>query len=280
MPSTSPTSVPLALAIGGSDSSGVAGVQADLRAFDALGVHGASVVTLVTSQGPRGMRRVDVLRPEALRAQLAAAGEPRAVKVGALGNAAAVEVVADALRSLLDAPVVLDPVIAPAQGRALLDDAGFGSLVRELLPLAALVAPNRDEAARLAGATVKTPRQARAACQAITALGAKAVLLKGGHFEGGESVDLLYDGETFTELRATRRKLPAMRGLGAALSALVVAGLAKGEALAVAVSSAHATLQRAMECPRSAGAGMTLPGDLRDAARAVREEREKTEEGK
>lgn len=166
-----------ALTIAGSDSSGGAGLQADLRAFDALDVHGASVVTLITAQGTRGVRKVDGLRAELVRAQLDAVFEdmsPRAVKTGALGTAGCVEIVADVLRARPDVPLVLDPVINPTLGRTLLDEAGFAAFVRELLPLATLVVPNRDEAVRLAGANVKTPRQARAACQAIAALGAKA----------------------------------------------------------------------------------------------------------
>ncbi|MFO0630199.1 MAG: hydroxymethylpyrimidine/phosphomethylpyrimidine kinase [Polyangiales bacterium] len=160
MEPTPRTATPIALTIAGSDSSGAAGLQSDLRAFDALGVHGTSVVTLVTAQGSRRFRKMDALRADLVRAQLAAVTEPvapRAVKVGALGNAAVVEIVADVLRALRDAPLVLDPVISPRDGRVLLDDSGYASFVRELLPLATLILPNRDEAARLAGAAVKTP---------------------------------------------------------------------------------------------------------------------------
>src|SRR5688500_3311488 len=123
-----PTHVVTALTIAGSDSSGGAGIQADLRAFEALGVHGASVVTLVTAQGTRGVRKVDPLRAELVRAQLDAVFEdlpPKAVKTGALGNAAVVEIVADALRTQAVAHLVIDPVVNPTLGRALLDDSGF-----------------------------------------------------------------------------------------------------------------------------------------------------------
>lgn len=262
---------PSTLVIAGSDSSGCAGLQADLRALDALGVHGLSVVTLVTARGRRGMKKVDPLRSELVRAQLAAAtdaGWPDAVKVGALGNAAVVEIVADALRQMPGVPVVLDPVINPAQGRVLLDDSGFAALVRELVPLAGLLVPNREEAARLVGKTVSTARQARAACQALVKMGAKAVLLKGGHFDGNDCIDLLYDGSDFVELRVARRDLPPMVGLGCALSSLVTGELALGTSLVDAVVRAHAVVQRAADRPRRLADGVWRLGDLR-AAKAM-----------
>jgi hydroxymethylpyrimidine/phosphomethylpyrimidine kinase len=261
-----------ALTIAGSDSSGGAGIQADLRAFDALGVHGASVLTLITAQGTRGVRKVDPLRPEAVRAQLAAVFDdlaPRAMKTGALGNAAVVEIVADALRTAAPQHLVIDPVINPTLGRALLDDSGFAAFVRELVPLASLIVPNRDEASRLAGRPVRTTAQARAACKAIAALGARAVLLKGGHFTGPESLDLLYEGGEFTELRVQRLEVPPMHGLGCTLSALITGLLARGEVLRDAVLRAHTVLQRAIASPRSVGKGLALPGVLREAVLAT-----------
>jgi hydroxymethylpyrimidine/phosphomethylpyrimidine kinase len=257
-----------ALAIAGSDSSGCAGLQADLRALDALGVHGLSVVTLVTARGRRAVKKVDALRTELVRAQLATATDahpPGAVKVGALGNAAVVEIVADALRGIGDVPVVLDPVITPVQGRALLDDSGFAALVRELVPLAGLIVPNREEAAKLVGKAVGTPRQVKAACQALVGMGARAVLLKGGHFDGPDCIDILYDGNEFVELRVMRRTLPTMLGLGCTLSALVTGELALGRTLVEAVREAHAVVQRAVATPRLLADGIATLGDLRSA---------------
>ena len=271
-----------ALVIAGSDSSGRAGLQADLRALDALGVHGLSVVTLVTARGRRAVKKADALRSELVRAQLAAAtdaGVIGAVKVGALGNAAAVEIVADALRGMGGVPVVLDPVITPVQGRALLDDSGFAALVRELVPLAGLLVPNREEAGRLVGKTLSTARHARNACQALVGLGARAVLLKGGHFEGSDCIDLLYDGSDFVELRVERRDLPPMPGLGCALSSLIAGGLALGQALAVAVGRAHAVVQQAARRPRRLFEGVTVHGDLRTALAAVDAQRVEASEG-
>jgi len=239
-----------------------------LRAFSALGVHGASVVTVVTAQGTRGVRKADPLRPELVRAQLDAVLEdmrPAAVKTGALGNAAVVEIVADTLRKLESVPLVLDPVVNPTRGRALLDDAGVAAFINELVPLATLVVPNRMEAARLAGAPVRTTRQARAACGAIVALGARAVYLKGGHFEGPESVDLFFDGTDFVELRAPRLEVPPMHGLGCTLSALITALLARGVALPEAARRGHAILHRALSSPAAVGEGLAVLGDLRNA---------------
>ena len=270
-----PTPTVTALTIAGSDSSGGAGIQADLRAFEALGVHGASVVTLVTAQGTRGVRKVDPLRAELVRAQLDAVFEdlpPKAVKTGALGNAAVVEIVADALRTQAPAHLVIDPVVNPTLGRALLDDSGFTAFVRELIPMATLVVPNRDEASRLAGRQVRTLAQAKSACKAIAGLGARAVLLKGGHFTGTESVDLLFDNGEFSELRSQRLAVPPMHGLGCTLSALVAALLARGEPLRVAVSRAHAIVHHALERPRTIGEGLALPGWLREAVIATEPE--------
>ena len=264
--------IPTVLVIAGSDSAGCSGIQADLRALEALGVHGLSVVTVVTARARRGLHKVDALRSELVRAQLAAAAEgavPRAVKIGALGNAAVVEIVADALRGLADVPVVLDPVVTPRQGRALLDEAGFGAFVRELVPAATLLVPNRDEAVRILGKPVATARQARAACQALAAMGPRAVLLKGGHFDGAECVDTLWDGTAFTELRAPRRGLPPLQGLGCALSSLTAAALALGATLPDAVRRAHALVQEAVQRPRLLAPGLGTLGDLRDAVRAL-----------
>jgi hydroxymethylpyrimidine/phosphomethylpyrimidine kinase len=266
------SSVVTALTIAGSDSSGGAGVQADLRAFEALGVHGASVITLVTAQGTRGVRRVDPLRPELVRAQLDAVFEdlpPRAVKTGALGNAALVEIVADALRTRAPAHLVIDPVINPTIGRALLDDSGFGAFVRELVPLATLIVPNRDEATRLSGRPVRTLTQVKSACKAIAALGARAVLLKGGHFTGGDAIDLLYENGEFIELRSPRLDVPAMHGLGCTLSGLITAMLARGAPLRTAVTTAHSVLRYALARPRTVGEGLCLSGWLRDAVIAT-----------
>lgn len=262
----------IVMSIASSDTSGAEGVQADLRAFAAAGVHGSCALSLLSAQGTRGVRKVSPLPPDLVRAQIETVLEdlqPRAIKTGALGNATTVEIVADVLREKKDLLLVVDPVVNPTRGRALLDDSGLATLARELVPLATLVTPNRDETSRLAG-RARGLEDARRACRTLVDMGAKAVLIKGGHFTGNDAVDLFYDGKDYCELRAPRRDLPTMLGLGCTLSALVTAFLAKGEPLLDAVRRAHAVLQRSLDAPRVLGAGVCTVGDLDDAvARAI-----------
>lgn len=255
------------MSIASSDTSGAEGVQADLRAFAAAGVHGTCAVSMLSAQGTRGVRKVSPLPPDLVRAQIETVLDdlrPRAVKTGALGNATTVEIVADVLRERKDLALVVDPVVNPTRGRALTDDAGVATLARELVPLATLITPNRDETSRLAG-RARGLEDARRACRTLVDMGAKAVLIKGGHFTGNDAIDLFYDGKDFCELRAPRRELPTMLGLGCTLSALITAFLAKGEPLVDAVRRAHAALQRALEAPRRLGDNVYAVGDLDDA---------------
>lgn len=255
------------MSIASSDTSGAEGVQADLRAFAAAGVHGTCALSMLSAQGTRGVRKVSPLPPDLVRAQIETVLDdlrPRAVKTGALGNATTVEIVADALRERKDVALVVDPVVNPTRGRALTDDAGVATIARELVPLATLVTPNRDETSRLAG-RARGLEDARRACRTLVDMGAKAVLIKGGHFTGNDAIDLFYDGKDFCELRAPRRELPTMLGLGCTLSALITAFLAKGELLIDAVRRAHATLQRAIEAPRRLSESVYTVGDLDDA---------------
>ena len=265
MPPAILAEVATALTIAGSDSSGGAGIQADLRGFAAAGVHGASVITLITAQGTRGIRKVAPLAPELVRAQLEAVFEdmrPLACKTGALGNAAIVEIVADALRQRTALPIVIDPVVNPTRGRALLDDSGFATLVRELIPLATLIVPNKDEVARLVGRT-RGLDDARRACKTIFDLGARNVLIKGGHFAGNDAVDLFYDGSEYVELRAPRLDVPPMHGLGCSLSALITGFLAAGEPIREAVRRGHGMLHAALEHPSRVGEGLAVLATLR-----------------
>jgi|LNFM01.1.fsa_nt_gb hydroxymethylpyrimidine/phosphomethylpyrimidine kinase len=259
--------VTIVMSIASSDSSGADGVQADLRAFAAAGVHGTCAVSMLSAQGTRGVRKVSPLPPDLVRAQIETVLDdlqPRAVKTGALGNATTVEIIADALRDRKNLALVVDPVVNPTRGRALTDDAGVATLARELIPMATLVTPNRDETSRLAG-RARGLDDARRACRTIVDLGAKAVLIKGGHFTGNDAIDLFYDGKDFCELRAPRRDLPTMLGLGSTLSALITAFLAKGEPVLDAVRRAHGALQRALEAPRRLSDNVYIVGDLDEA---------------
>lgn len=255
---------PVALTIAASDTAGVIGIPADLRAFAAAGVHGTSAISLVTAHGVRGVKKVAPLPPELVRSQIETVLDdlqPRAIKTGALGNASIVEIVADVLHDRKDIALVVDPVVNPPRGRALLDDSGLSALARELIPLATIVMPNRDETSRITG-RARGIEDARRACKSLVELGAKAVLVKGGHFTGNDAIDLFYDGKDFAELRAPRRDLSSMVGLGCTLSALVTAFLARGESVSDAVRRAHAVLQRAIASPLSLSDGFTTIGAL------------------
>jgi hydroxymethylpyrimidine/phosphomethylpyrimidine kinase len=261
----------IVMSIASSDTSGAEGVQADLRAFAAAGVHGTCALSLLSAQGTRGVRKVSPLPPDLVRAQIETVLDdlqPRAVKTGALGNATTVEIVADALRDRRGLQLVVDPVVNPTRGRALLDDSGLATLARELVPLAAIVMPNRDETSRLAG-RARGIDDARRACRTLVDMGAKSVLIKGGHFTGNDAIDLFFDGKDYCELRAPRRELPPMLGLGCTLSALVTAFLARGEPMIDAVRRAHAALQRAIVRPRKLGDGVYTVGDLDEAVAGV-----------
>jgi hydroxymethylpyrimidine/phosphomethylpyrimidine kinase len=241
------------LAIGGSDSSGRAGLQMDLRTIAAHGCLGLSVVTAVTAQGPRGVTAVHLVPPEIVAAQLDALlvdDDVDAIKVGMLGTAATVEAVVRALAPLSSTPIVVDPVLAASSGEALLSEDAIAPLVEKLFPLAALVTPNLPEAARLSGLPVDTDEERVAAAQRLAGP-ITAVLLKGGHGDGDELVDLLLDGKTI-ERFAHPRLRRGMRGTGCALATAAAARLARGEELADAVRGAidyvHREIAAATAC--------------------------------
>ena len=237
--------VPIALTIAGSDSGGGAGIQADLKAFSALGVFGASVVTAVTAQNTRAVTMVEAVTPAMIAAQMEAVFDDlkvRAVKLGMLGGPVAIKTVATGLegRSL---PVVLDPVMVAKSGDRLLPTEALDALRGQLLPHATLLTPNLPEAADLLGCApaqdeAEMTRQARA----LRAMGAQAVLMKGGHAAGPECVDLLVTEAGVTRLRAPRIDTRNTHGTGCTLSAAIAAGLAQGMALEAAVTRAHGYL--------------------------------------
>lgn len=187
-----------ALTIAGSDPSGGAGIQADLKTFHQMGVYGMSVITLITVQNTRRVEKVKVLEPEWVGAQLQAVLEdirPDALKTGALGSAEVIEAVAE-LASGFPGPLVVDPVMISKHSAPLLDEKGISALAARLLPLAYLVTPNIHEASVLAGFSITAESDLRRAAQKIQSLGPQAVLIKGGHF-GEDADDILYDGGKF-----------------------------------------------------------------------------------
>ncbi len=248
----------VALTIAGSDPSGGAGLQADLKTFHQHRVYGTSVLTLVTVQNTRGVERVEVLDPQLVVQQLAAVVQdipPGAAKTGALGSAEVVEAIA-ASAAELDCPLVVDPVMISKHGAPLLDEPAREALRRALLPRATLVTPNADEAAWLSGRDVTSRRGVLDAAKAIADLGAWAVLIKGGHVPGPEAVDLLYANGHVHELSAPRIDTPHTHGTGCTYSAAITARLALGEPLMAAVSEAKGWLTEALLSPPQVGRGI------------------------
>jgi hydroxymethylpyrimidine/phosphomethylpyrimidine kinase len=246
------TRPPTALTVAGSDSGGGAGVQADLRTFAAHGVWGLSAVTAVTAQNTLAVEAVEVLPPEIVRAQMAAVATDigvGATKTGMLGKADVVRAVAEAVRRLRLHPLVVDPVAVSSTGATLLDPGGLDALRAELLPLADLVTPNLSEAAALTGTGGAITDRAgmEEAGWALLALGARAVLVTGGHLDEAGAPDLLLAGDGVPVwLEGERLHGRNTHGTGCVLSAAITARLARGETLDEAVRAAKTYLVQAI----------------------------------
>jgi len=249
----------IALTIAGSDSSGGAGIQADLKTFSALGVYGASAITALTAQNTQGVSAIHAAPPDFVRAQIDAVFsdlDVRAVKIGMLGNEATVMAVGDALMHWQGAPVVLDPVMVAASGDPLIDESAEFALRSHLLPLADLITPNLPEAARLLGATIPVDEKMMVRQgELLLSLGAKAVLIKGGHGEGPEAVDLLLDGSNIVRLASDRINTRNTHGTGCTLSSAIAANIAKGMTMLDAVRDAKIYLTSALSHADALGIG-------------------------
>ena len=245
-----------ALTIAGSDPSGGAGLQADLKTFHQHGVYGMAVVTLLTVQNTQSVTRVEVLEAELVRQQIDAVLAdipPGAVKTGALGNAAVIEVVAS-LRFHM--PLVVDPVMVSKHGHALLAEAAQKALRTKLLPVTTLLTPNTVEASVLLGTPVDTLEQAEAAARELGQRGPKAVLVKGGHLTGPEAIDVLfYDGK-LVRIASPRIDTKHTHGTGCTYSAAIAANLARGQTLEDAVRSAKHWLTQALASAPGLGKGI------------------------
>jgi hydroxymethylpyrimidine/phosphomethylpyrimidine kinase len=248
---------PCCLTIAGSDSGGGAGIQADLKTFQAHATHGLSVITCVTAQNTRGVRAVHAVPLRHIRQQLDAVFEDfpiAAVKTGMLGNAATTRLVASVLARRRPAWLVVDPVMIATSGDRLLDEAAIDVLASALIPLADLLTPNLPEAEALLGRRIRTANQYDAAGDALLALGAGAVLLKGGHAPGHEVIDRYYDARGMLELRHPR--LPREgHGTGCTLAAAIAAELARGRTPRTAVRRAAAYVHRALQTGYQPGGG-------------------------
>lgn len=241
------------LSIAGSDSGGGAGIQADLKTFAALGCFGMTAITAITAQNTQGVRSIHGIPPAMLRDQIDAVVEDigvDAVKIGMLHAPGIAEVVADAIRRHALPNVVLDPVMVATSGDRLIAPDTVAVLVEALFPLAAVVTPNLDEAGMLLGRRIADEAAMETAAQDLLALGANAVLLKGGHLPGDALVDLLAlrgGGVQPLRLRAARVDTRNGHGTGCTLSSAIAAHLAIGLALPEAVSAAHAYVQAAIQ---------------------------------
>jgi hydroxymethylpyrimidine/phosphomethylpyrimidine kinase len=235
------TPTPIALTIAGSDSSGGAGIEADLKTFAAFGVYGACVITALTAQNTKGVFAIHEVPGDFIAAQINAVFSDLAIgaaKLGMLAHAAAIDVVAAALDRYRPANVVLDPVMAASSGERLLQQGAIRRL-RELIRRVHLVTPNLPEAAALLDAPLaRDENEMRAQAEKLLALGAGAVLIKGGHGDGPQSVDILVGAEGALRLAAPRLATRNTHGTGCTLAAAITAGLANGLALEEAVKQA------------------------------------------
>ena len=247
-----------ALTIAGSDSGGGAGIQADLKTFEALGVFGTSAITAVTAQNTRGVTEVVVLEPEIVVAQIQAVASDfdlGAVKTGMLATAPIVRAVAETLARLALSPVVVDPVMVATSGDALLAPDAVEAYRRELFPLATLVTPNTHEAEALVGFPVRTLDDARRAADALRQPG-RAALVKGGHLEGEtDAVDVLADDEGEHMYRTERIDTTSTHGTGCTLASAIAAHLARGESLRDAIANARNYLTDALRHAPGLGGG-------------------------
>ena len=247
------------LSIAGSDSGGGAGIQADLRSIAAHGLHPLTAITALTAQNTRGVSAIHACALDALRAQIDAAFEDfdiRAVKIGMLGDAELIDCVADALIAHGRPTLVLDPVMVATSGAVLLPAAALERLIARLFPLSSVITPNIPEAELLLGADARiaSADEAQAACAALRALGAAAVLLKGGHLAGARTLDRLDDGSRIHLFEHPRLDVNG-HGNGCTLASALACGLAVGRSLADACRDAcdyvHGALRHAYRPGRS-----------------------------
>ncbi len=250
-----------ALTIAGSDSSGGAGIQADLRTFAAHGVYGASAVTAITAQNSLGITAVQVLPADLVVAQIEAVANEApvdVVKTGMLASAVIVEAVVAAILALALPRVVVDPVIVASTGKRLLEEEAIAMLKTELLPLALVVTPNRTEAETLSGQQIASLADARDAAKRIHALGPAAVVVTGGHLDGNAMVDVFYDGRQCLEFNGPRIHTTNTHGSGCTYAAAFAANLALGLTLADAAERSKRFAEAALRHGLPLGRGGTV----------------------
>jgi hydroxymethylpyrimidine/phosphomethylpyrimidine kinase len=246
------------MTIAGSDSGGGAGIQADLKTFQALGVYGASTLTAITAQNTLGVTAVHEIPSEVIAAQIDAVLSDigvAAAKTGMLSSAEIIGTVAERIRHWQLDRLVVDPVMVAKSGDRLLREDAVQALVRDLLPLALVLTPNLPEAEVLVGRSLNSEAAVREAARAIVDMGPRSVVMKGGHRSGGPAVDLLFDGQSFVEFSSERFETPNTHGTGCTFSAAIAAGLARGLGVEEAVGEAKRYVSEAIRRSRPLGAG-------------------------
>jgi hydroxymethylpyrimidine/phosphomethylpyrimidine kinase len=249
--------LPVALTIAGSDSGGGAGIQADLKTFAALGIHGTSAITAITAQNTVAVTEILELPVAIVRAQIDAVVEDlevQAAKTGMLSSAEIIETVAAAIQAHRIGNLVVDPVMVAKGGARLLREDAVDALRTRLLPLAAVLTPNLPEVEVLLGRRVTTLDERRQAARDLLALGPRAVVVKGGHADG-DAVDVYWDGVTLEELPAERIATGNTHGSGCVFSAAIAAGLARGRDPLTAVRAAKEFITGAIELSLELGRG-------------------------
>jgi hydroxymethylpyrimidine/phosphomethylpyrimidine kinase len=248
--------IPVALSIAGSDPSGGAGIQADLKTFHQFGVYGEAVITLLTVQNTQRVSRVVCMDPDLVGEQIEAVVQdipPQGVKTGALGTAGVIEAVASAA-ARFRLPLIIDPVMISKHGAPLMDDMASEALRKKLLPYALLVTPNIPEAEALSGVAIHSRQDAAEAARRISGLGSPAVLVKGGHFPDRADDLLLFEGHLYN-FPSPHIDTPHTHGTGCTYSAAIAALVAKGTPLPEAVRAAKEFIHRAIATNPGLGRG-------------------------
>jgi hydroxymethylpyrimidine/phosphomethylpyrimidine kinase len=252
-----PDRPPVAMTIAGSDSGGGAGIQADLKTFQALGVYGTSAITAITAQNTLGVRSVQDISTAIIADQIDAVVEDigvDAAKTGMLSSAEIIATVAGRIRHWRIDRLVVDPVMVAKSGDRLLKEDAVQALVTELLPLAMVLTPNLPEAEVLVGRPLATEDEIRQAARDIVAMGPRCVVMKGGHRQG-DAIDVLFDGRAFTTFTSERFDTPNTHGTGCTFSAAIAASLARGMDLVDAVGAGKRYVTEAIRHARPLGGG-------------------------
>jgi hydroxymethylpyrimidine/phosphomethylpyrimidine kinase len=232
--------IPVAITIAGSDSSGGAGIQADLKTFAALGVHGTTAITSITAQNTCSVMAIEDLKPEIIRKQIRAVAEDFAIDAGKTGMLHTEEIIKTVSSEVSkhQFPLVVDPVMIAKSGAQLLKPEAISALKTYLLPKATVITPNKPEAEELTDMKIKSSKDIENAAKRISSMGSRAVVIKGGHLEGKESVDLLYYEGTFRTFKGPRLDVNTTHGTGCSFSAAITAGLARKMDIPAAVQKA------------------------------------------